>query len=390
MGAKNHFYRLDLARAYVAQCMGDDDDSDAPNGLFLAGARRTGKSEFLRNDLTEVFEEKGALVIYVDLWEDGGTVGSQALIARAIQRGLKSSLGLIEKTAKEMGVKEISRFGFKLDLSKIGDTGGMTLFEALWLLHEKSGKKIALIIDEAQHALTSDEGEKAMFALKSARDQMRIKGDAKLMLVMSGSHKDKLAKLVIGNGSPFYGSYIDEMPTLGYAFAINRVQRLLQKRPDFLSLNQEAMKLAFSHCFERPQLFDRRIKEAQKPQGDVKLFEVQMIQLASQTQQEDRLAMQARFTRLEPLQQALLVELMEKDKHFQPMAVETLKRLTQQLDAPITTREVQTAIDNLCKMERLMEPPFIWKAGRATWDIYDQSMIEWYEYLKNAGQWPPR
>jgi hypothetical protein len=171
---------------------------------------------------------------------------------------------------------------------------------------------------------------------------------------------------------------------------VERTKRLIQKRPDFLSINQELMKQAFRHCFERPQLFDGRIKAAQAQQADVALFETQIIQLSSRTQQEDRDVMQARFTRLEPLQQALLVELIERGERFQPMATHTLERFSQLLGDTITAREVQTAVDNLCKQEHLMEPPFIWRGGRATWDIYDQSMIEWYEYLKNAGQWPPR
>ena len=76
MNFNEHFYRLDLAKGYVAQCLGHVAFSTAPTGLFLAGARRTGKSEFLRNDLTQVFEAQGAFVVYVDLWENGGALGS--------------------------------------------------------------------------------------------------------------------------------------------------------------------------------------------------------------------------------------------------------------------------------------------------------------------------
>jgi hypothetical protein len=330
-----------------------------------------------------VFEAQGAFVVYVDLWENGGALGSQALIARAIGRGLESCLGFIERTAKGAGVKELSSLGFKLDTSKIGSVDGLTLTEALRLLHEKSGKKIALIIDEAQHALTSDDGDKVMLALKSARDQMRVAGDGKLMLVMSGSHKDKLARLVMGNAAPFYGSAVEELP-----FAAARTKALRLFKPEYLSLDLSVMQQAFVYAQERPQVFDRLIANALKESKDLASFEQTLVVLSQLTLEEDRQLMQERYAALEPLQQALFVELLEKGKHFQPMATETLKRLSQQLGESITVRDAQTALDNLCKMERQTEPPFIWKAGRASWDVYDQGMLTWYEFLKNAGQWP--
>jgi hypothetical protein len=229
-----------------------------------------------------------------------------------------------------------------------------------------------------------------MFALKSARDQLREAGNAKLMLVMSGSHKDKLARLVMGIGSPFYGSSVQELPTLGMAFAMDRTKRLIQFKPEFLSVDSQVMQQAFMQAQERPEVFGLLIEQALAQSHDLKSFEQQLTILSELTRERDRQFMAERFTALDRLEQALLVELMEKGVHFQPMAAQTLARITQQLGESVTVREVQTAIDNLCRQERRNESPFIWKAGRATWDVYDQSMIEWYEYLKNAGQWPPR
>jgi len=68
---------------------------------------------------------------------------------------------------------------------------------------EVAGKPVALIIDEAQHALTSESGENAMTALKSARDTLNGPDRVKLMLVMSGSYRDKLLRLVNTNGAAF-------------------------------------------------------------------------------------------------------------------------------------------------------------------------------------------
>ena len=45
-----------------------------------------------------------------------------------------------------------------------------------------------------------------MFALKSARDQMNMPGNAQLRLVMSGSDRDKLLRLVNTAAAPFFGA----------------------------------------------------------------------------------------------------------------------------------------------------------------------------------------
>ena len=59
-----------------------------------------------------------------------------------------------------------------VDTSRIGKLDGLTLVDALRALYETANKQVALVIDEAQHALTSEAGEAAMTALKSARDQL--------------------------------------------------------------------------------------------------------------------------------------------------------------------------------------------------------------------------
>lgn len=56
-----------------------------------------------------------------------------------------------------------------------------------------------------QHALSSEAGEAAMMALKSARDQINRAGKVHLMLVLSGSDRDKLLRLVNTGAAPFFG-----------------------------------------------------------------------------------------------------------------------------------------------------------------------------------------
>lgn len=180
------FPRTELAGQLVAALRGEGLLGDAHNGLFLAAPRRTGKTTFLQGDLTPALQAAGVVVVYVDLWADTRR-DPGALIAEAIARALQPQLGVVARTARKAGLDKVKFGGLEVDTSRIGKVDGLTLSDALRLLHETAAAPVALIVDEAQHALTSDAGESAMTALKSARDQLNRPGVVNLMLVMSGS-----------------------------------------------------------------------------------------------------------------------------------------------------------------------------------------------------------
>ena len=62
----------------------------------------------------------------------------------------------------------------KIDTRKIGKIDGVTLPEALRALHETAKAPVALIVDEAQHALTSEAGEATMARAASGRCALRM------------------------------------------------------------------------------------------------------------------------------------------------------------------------------------------------------------------------
>lgn len=160
---------------------------DASNGLFLTSPRRTGKSTFLQADLSPELCARGVLVVYTDLWESRDCDPSD-LIKEAIARAFTHEVNIFSRTVKRSKLEAVNLAGWlKIDTSKVGRSDGTSLADALRGLKELSGKPVALIIDEAQQALLSNEGEAMMFALKSARDQMNRPGKIDLMLIMSGS-----------------------------------------------------------------------------------------------------------------------------------------------------------------------------------------------------------
>ena len=381
-----HFPREALARELVAALRGQAVFGDAHNGLFLAAPRRTGKSTFLQADLKPALEAAGAVVVYVDLWADPRR-DPGSLIADAIARALAPRLGLVSRATKAAGLESVTISGaLKVDLSKIGKIDGVTLPEALRALHDAAKAPVALIVDEAQHALTSEAGEATMSALKSARDQLNRPGAVNLMLVMSGSDRDKLLRLVNTNGAPFYGSQMSRMPPLGQDF-IDHVARLITvQRPDLAPVDGAALLQAFEIFGHRPQFFMEALGQALSPLSGVQgvRFEQALLQAAKERQQADEAQMESDYLALKPLEQAVLWRLLEMGQRFRPYDAEALRFYREKASAKATPQQAQNALESL----RNRYPALVWKSARGEYAVADAAMHRWFQQRVQAGTWP--
>jgi hypothetical protein len=162
----------------------------------------------------------------------------------------------LTKLAKSQGISKLKVGGIlELDPPSVGQLDGATLPAALDALQVAAAAPIALIVDEAQHALTSEMGEATMTALKSARDQMNSPGKVRLMLIMSGSDRDKLLRLVHTAAAPFYGSQIKPMPVLGFDFIEFVSEAIEQHHTALRPVNRATLLEAFQHFGARPRFF---------------------------------------------------------------------------------------------------------------------------------------
>ena len=76
-----------------------------------------------------------------------------------------------------------------------------------------------LVVDEAQHALTTPEGDKALLRSKPrGTNSTREAGRNTVVLVMTGSSRDKLALMVANRKQAFYGAEITRFPLLDDPF----------------------------------------------------------------------------------------------------------------------------------------------------------------------------
>ena len=184
------FHRNELAEIYAEAAL--DTSVGVNSGLFLAAPRRTGKSTFVRQDLVPALRRRDIEVLYIDLWADK-TQDPAVLMSDAIRTELKKENGAISKLAARAGLAKLTvgalGNGLSFDLSQVGLSANATLTDALSALASANGKRIVIVIDEAQHALTSEAGSNALFALKAARDALNLAGRG-LQIIGTGSNRD--------------------------------------------------------------------------------------------------------------------------------------------------------------------------------------------------------
>lgn len=382
-----HFSRHQLAEDMCESLRGNNLFNDAPNGLFLAAPRRTGKSTFLQVDLMPALEKRGVVVVYVDLWAAPSKDPGE-LIAEAIGRALREHLGPVAKAARASGLESVSIAGaLKIDTSKIGRPDGSTLTDALRALHHLARAPVALIVDEAQHSLTSAAGENAMTALKSARDQLNRPGETNLLLVMSGSDRDKLLRLVNANAAPFYGSSIKHLPLLGTDFVAHLATLIEKQRPELAPVDQAQLAEAFEILGHRPQFFIDTLGQALSPFGPDadQRFESLVVDLAKQRLEQDRHQMESDFLALRVLERAVIWRMLEQGSRFRPYDAEALRFYSDKTGQHITRAMAQKAMEAL----RDRQPSMVWKSARGEYAIDDASMHRWFIQRVEAVTWPP-
>lgn len=273
------FQRPELAESMANQLLNPGVlDEGLRSGLFLSGLRRTGKTTFLRSDLIPALEAAGALVIYVDLWSD--TLANPAtLVHNAIHKTLKELQtpgSSILETLKRVSNVDLGaagfKFGFKLD--SIGNPDGPTLAQALTEVVDQAKTDLVLIIDEVQHAISSDDGNQLLLALKAARDAINPRPNTPgyFLFIGTGSHRAQVSELTAKRNQAFSGATSAAYPLLQgdyVEFLLNRLAMTVKKeRLPSLGAAVEA----FNTLGNRPEEMLKALRQLLQQDGEPDVF----------------------------------------------------------------------------------------------------------------------
>ena len=362
------FHRAALADDLASRLLAAPTTSASGSGLFLAAPRRTGKSTFLREDLRPSLERRGALVIYADLWADR-TADPGDVIVEAIREALAQREGVLTRLARSSGLDKVTVGGLAFTLDKVGLSKGVTLSSALAALSDESKAMVVLIIDEAQHAITSELGANALFALKAARDELNSSAHHGLRIVATGSNRDKLAMLRSSKDQAFFGAPLVNFPPLGKDYIEWFVAHLAFRQ----ELDAGQVYQWFAEAAFRPEilggavdalLYDLEVRPGQFAERLHGLIQEQV----RESNQETLRVVHS----LTPLQSAVLRVLAKAGADYAPFEAQTMARYRATLAAMAPDARVEPETNNVQQaLAALQDKALVWKAARGVYALED-------------------
>ena len=382
------FHRTRLATDMADKILHVAPGSASSSGLFLAAPRRTGKSTFLREDLRPALQAQDALVLYADLWENRKADPGMVIIA-AVRAELAKFDGVVARLARSSGMDKVNVGGLSFSLDRVGlaagagGAGGVSLSSALAALSDETQKTIVLIIDEAQHAITSESGSDALFALKAARDELNSSRHHGLRVVATGSNQDKLAMLRNSKEQAFFGAPLVQFPALRQDY----IQWFCEQVRLPAALNPDVVYALFARASFRPEMlgaaadalrFDFELQSEEVPERFSRAVEEQI---------EASNAEQLRVVHsLTPLQSAVLNVLASQGPAYAPFESDTMGAYQDLLDTRAPNSATKADVPNVQQaLTALQEKALVWRASRGVYALEDATLRD---LLAQAGLLP--
>jgi hypothetical protein len=361
------FYRRQqLAQKLAERILSKNQVTAAVSGIFIGAPRRTGKTTFMREDLAPALTAMGAYVIYVDLWEDPKCDPS-ILIATAFRKELALHQNAIARIAKGMGISGMKLGGVDLSLDRLSLGKDVSLVQVLAALSDESKKMIVLIVDEAQHAITTEAGAAALTSLRAAREELNH-AHFGLRVVCTGSNSDKLAMLRNSKDQAFFGAAMIPFPTLGYEY----VEWACATATDLPSLIDVSLAAnLFEQSGNRPEYLGAALDVLR---WDFELsatnlnekFEAAFINLLKDAEIEGLRVIKS----LTPLQLAVLQVMSEKGSDYAPFTNETLGLYASKIGTLSTEVDITSAQGALIALQ---EKGLVWRASRGVYAVEDKT-----------------
>ena len=375
------FQRPELANRLAKQILVIGVGSAASSGVFLAAPRRTGKSTFVREDLRPALEAEGALVVYADLWANP-TADPGNVIVNAIRATLASNDGVVLRLAKCAGMDKVKVGSVSFDLDRVGLGKDVSLTEALIALSDETKKIIVLVIDEAQHAITTEAGVSALFALKAARDELNSSQHHGLRVVCTGSNRDKLAMLRNSKDQAFFGAPLVNFPMLSKDY----IEWFCKEVDLPFQLDPKQVWPLFVEAGYRPEVIgaaaDRFRFDFEIDVGTgADKFAEEVRRLTDEMNQVQLGVVHS----LTPIQSSVLRVMAATKENYAPFEAATMEKYRKAMtQAGLAVDDAKADVPGVQQaLIALQEKKLVWKAARGVYAIEEQSISD---LLKASGQ----
>ncbi|HSV79395.1 MAG TPA: AAA family ATPase [Ramlibacter sp.] len=337
--------------------------------------RRTGKTVFLRQDLTPAALAKGHVVAYADLWQTRQSPG--VALIRGLEEALapktltQKALHSLQRPVKSLkGSAKIGEMGLGLEVALEEPRGNATemALRIEQLVEQLAAKKpLLLLVDEAQELARTKEAELIATALRTAmtkhRDRMRV--------VFTGSSRSQLAHVFSNTDAPLYtvGATVNDFPLLGrefVEFVATKFHQACGRRLDAGALWKE-----FQDFKQQPEpLLSSVVALLMDPNQTLQA--VCERERAEQNKAENH---EGTWAALDPLQRQLVL-LASNNPQAKPFAKTTLTTLARKLGlTSLDAASVQYAL------RRLAEKNVVVKSPRGIFEFESDAFERWVKTL---------
>ncbi|CAB3755734.1 hypothetical protein [Paraburkholderia humisilvae] len=368
-----HFPRPELAQAYLTAL-----NSGILTSLTIFAPRRTGKTVFLREDLTPAAQQMGYVVVYADLWQTRQTPGAALVhalqsphepdtLARKLKARLLPSLKSLKGKAEIAGTSIEGAIELNDDKKLAAANTALQLDELLGGLARR--RPVLLLVDEAQSLGRSEEGEDVARALRTALTRYKDR----LRVVFTGSSRTQLGHVFTDTRAPLYSAAnpLQDFPLLDDAFVKFVATRFAAATSRKLSVPKA--KAAFAQFHRRPEpLLEVAITLMMQPRmsfEDAVAF--QLDKLAGAEGHETT------WDSLSALER-LLVREIAGNPAFRPFSRDKLAAFKEQLGvAALGATQVQRALSRLAgKNIVLKSPRDVYEFENENFGIWVRNMAE--------------
>lgn len=319
--------------------------------------------------------ERGAAVLYVDLWADKTLEPGQAIVS-LVRSALAQEDSAILKMFRKAGLDKVAVGGLNFDVAKVGLGTGITLAAALAALSDRLKAPIVLMIDEAQHAATTEGGNNALFALKAARDELNGSAHHGLRIVATGSSRPKLALLRASKEQAFYKAAMQTFPPLGRDY----IEWFIANTGLPAPLDADRTEAMFARTGSRPEVLVQALGElddlmgSQQAQGTVDdQFEAAINGAIAESDE----AMLKVVRALTPLQGAVLRVMAMQGENYAPYAAKSLEAYAEQMARLDPGTAIKVEIPSVqSALEALQAKSLAWRAAHGQYALEEQSLAE--------------
>ncbi|MBC5764227.1 hypothetical protein [Ramlibacter albus] len=333
--ADHHLYpRRELATHYLQLLL------DRPHGaLSLFGPRQIGKTTFITGDLSALASSRKIQPVYIDLMAAVDKL-------EAINGALREAAYALKSRRSQERLRGVKALGVGVDFEAAAqaptssDPGQQLQHLMADLLRQPGVQRVLLLLDEVQELAQSKDGDATMKAVRAVAN--KHKADGRVLMLMTGSSREGLARLFAAHGRPSFGlAERQDFPVLGRDYVEYVVHRANEPR-------SRGHKLKVDEFVEAFGMMDHRPADLEAFVGHVATYNVRDVVGAVPSFLKARYPtdqLEQRYSAMTPLQRILLAHIANGATELTGQSM--IRTVVEQLGTSVTPAGVRKALTRL-------------------------------------------